>query len=250
MAMGIVDDESVALGRDQGPGPVEPILSDADGGPDPEAAQAVLGRVGILDSLEDVLVGDHPLEVAGVVDDEEFLDLVLVKDLLGVGQRRPNRNRNQVLGHNFLDGQVEPALEPDVPVGQNADELVSLVRDREPRDALLAHDLQGLADLVLRPEGDGLDDHAALVALDLVDLLGLGLDGQVAVDDADPALLGDGDGHPRCRHRVHGRAEDGDVGRDLDESGKVLQAEQRAEAGGAVLERPELDGGGGELGIG
>ena len=54
----------------------------------------------------------------------------------------------------------------------------------------------------------GLDDHPALVALDLVDFLGLDVDGQVAVDDPDSSLLGESDGHPGFGDRVHGRADE------------------------------------------
>ncbi len=215
VAVGVVDDDDVALGGDQGPGPVEEVRADADRGADPEAAQAVLGRVGVLDALQDVLVGDEALEVVVLVDDEELLDLVLVEDLLGVLERRPDGDGDELAGHDLLDRQVQAALEADVAVGQDADELVRLVRDGQARDAVLLHDLEGPGDLVLGPERDGLDDHAALVALDLVDLLGLALDRQVAVDDADAALLGQGDGHARHGHGVHGRADDGDVERDV-----------------------------------
>jgi hypothetical protein len=53
-------------------------------------------------------------------------------------------------------------------------------------------------------DGDGVDDHAGLGALDLVDLAGLLLDGEVAVDDAEAALLGHGDGQARLGDGVHG----------------------------------------------
>jgi hypothetical protein len=185
--------------------------------PTPTAAptQAVLGGRGVLDLLEDVLVGDQALEVVVLVDDEELLDLVVVEDLLRVLERRPDRDGDELLGHDLLDGQVQAALEADVAVGQDADELVGLVRDGQTGDVVLPHDLEGPGDLVLGPEGDGLDDHAALVALDLVDLLGLDLDREVAVDDADAALLGHGDGHARRGHGVHGRADEGDVEGDV-----------------------------------
>ena len=39
--------------------------------------------------------------------------------------------------------------------------------------------------------------------------------GHVAVDDAQAALLGQGDGHPGRRHGVHGRADDRDVEGDV-----------------------------------
>jgi hypothetical protein len=215
VAVGVVDDEDVALGRDEGPGPVEEVGADADGGADPQPAHTVLGRVGVLDPLEDVLVGDQPLEVVAVVDDEELFDLVIVEDFLRFVERGPDGDGDKLAGHDLLDRQVEAALEADVPVGQDADELVRLVRDGQARDAVFLHDLEGPGDLVLGPEGDGLDDHAALVALDLIHFLGLAFDREVAVDDADAALLGQGDGHPGHGHRVHGRADDGDVEGDV-----------------------------------
>ncbi len=68
-------------------------------------------------------------------------------------------------------------------------------------------------------DGDGVDDHAALGALDLVDLAGLLLDGEVAVDDAHAALLGHGDGEARLGDGIHGGGEQrgvqGDVAGEL-----------------------------------
>ena len=50
---------------------------------------------------------------------------------------------------------------------------------------------------------DGVRDHARLAALDLVDVRGLVVDREVAVDDADAALAGHGDGHARLGDGVH-----------------------------------------------
>ena len=74
-------------------------------------------------------------------------------------------------------------------------------------------------DGLLGRDGDGVDDHAGLGALDLVDLAGLLLDGEVAVDDAHAALLGHGDGQARLGDGVHGgghqRGVEGDVAGEL-----------------------------------
>ena len=150
-----------------------------------------------------------------LVDDEQLLDLMVVEDLLRVLERGPDRDGDELAGHDLFDSQAQALLEADVPVGQDADQLVGFVGDGQARDVVFLHDLEGLGDLVLRAEGDGLDDHAALVAFDLVDLLGLLRDLQVAVDDPDAALLGQGDGHPGHGHGVHGRADEGDVERDV-----------------------------------
>ena len=64
-------------------------------------------------------------------------------------------------------------------------------------------------------DGDGVDDHAGFGALDLVDLAGLLLDGEVAMDDAHAALLRHGDGEARLGDGVHGGGHQRSVQRDV-----------------------------------
>jgi hypothetical protein len=64
-------------------------------------------------------------------------------------------------------------------------------------------------------DGHRIDDHAAFVALHLAHLIGLFLGRQVAVQDAEAAGLGHGDGQPAFGHRVHGGGHDRDVQTDL-----------------------------------
>ena len=172
-----------------------------------------LAAFGILDPLEDVLVGDQPLEVELLVDDQDLLDLVLVEELLGLLERRPDGDGDELLGHDLFDGQVRPGLEADVPVGQDADQLVGSSVIGRPEIRYFCMTSLGLVDLVRGPHADGVVDHAALVALDLVHLLGLGFDRHVAVDDARCRPAGPGRWPSRLGDGVHGRADDGDVRR-------------------------------------
>ena len=119
-----------------------------------------------------------------------------------------------LLGHDLGDLEVEPGLEPQIAVGQDADELVPLGHGHAG-DAVLLHDIQGVGDLGVGRDGDGIDDHAALGFLDLVHFLGLHVDGQRLVDEPEPALLGQGDGQLCLGHRVHGRAHERDIEDDL-----------------------------------
>ena len=57
----------------------------------------------------------------------------------------------------------------------------------------------------------GIEDDAVGAAFDLLDLLGLPFDRHVLVDDAEPPLLGQGDGHFALGDGVHRRAEQRDV---------------------------------------
>ncbi len=63
--------------------------------------------------------------------------------------------------------------------------------------------------------GHRVHHHARLELLDLRDLGGLRLGIEIAVDDTDAAGLRHGDGEPRLRHGVHGRADEGDIDPDI-----------------------------------
>ena len=73
--------------------------------------------------------------------------------------------------------------------------------DRNAGNAVLAHQRQRVGERFVRQDGDRIDHHAAFIALDLADLLGLRLRLHIAVDDADAAGLGERDGEPRLGHR-------------------------------------------------
>src|SRR5947208_2230639 len=93
---------------------------------------------------------------------------------------------------------------------EDADQF-SIFCDGHAGNFVLAHDFERVGDLCIRRHGDGIDDHAALRALYLVDLVRLLLNAQIAMDDSDPALLSNGDGHMGFSHRIHGGADDRNV---------------------------------------
>ena len=191
-------------------------LETPDGRADAKSAQPVLGRVGVLDRLLDVLDGDQSLEIARAVHDEELLDAVLVKKLLGLLERRADRGRHEmVLCHPGGDRAIRVRFEPQVAVRQDADELSFAVDHRDPRDLVAGHDFEGFRDLLLRPASDRVDDHAGLGPFDAVDLLGLSGDRQILVDHAQPALLGHRDGEARLRDGIHRGGNDRNVQRDV-----------------------------------
>ena len=62
-----------------------------------------------------------------------------------------------------------------------------------------------------RRQGHRVEDHAVRAALDLVDLADLSLDGEVAVDDPQASLAGEGHGELPLGHRVHRRRDERDA---------------------------------------
>ena len=87
----------------------------------------------------------------------------------------------------------------------------SRVGDRDAGDLVVRHERERVADEGVGRKRDGLDDHARLRALHLVDLGRLVVDREVAVDDADAALARERDREARLGDGVHRRGDDRDA---------------------------------------
>ena len=172
---------------------------------------ASLHESGKIELLLDVLVRDEPFEAALAIDDGELLDAVLVQNLLRPLEGDPLRGGDEILrGHHLVHLHVVALEEAQVAARENADEN-AVLRDGKPRDPEFLHHLSRLAHELIGRQGDGVRDHAALAPLHAVDVLGLLHDGEILVDDAHPALAGEGDREARFGHRVHRRGDDRDV---------------------------------------
>ena len=213
VAVGGIDADDIDIRCDQGFDPL--VLVHADGGSDPQPAAAVPGGLRVLLDAVDIPHRDQAGQFALAVDQQQLLDLVVPEDALGLFETGAGRAGDQVgLGHDGADLDIEILEELQIAPGEDADELLAL-DDRDARDVLLAHQFLGPADGLLGREGDRVEDDAVLGPLDLGDLPPLGLDGEVLVDDADAAFLGQGDGQGGLGDRIHGRRDDRDVDRDV-----------------------------------
>ena len=202
-------------------------LEKISGGPDrrtgQQAALVVLGGIGIVALFLDVLDGDQAFETPFFIDDRQLLDAVLVQNAFGILERGADADRDEaVLGHHIRDRLVEVALEAQIPVREDADQL-AVFRYGHAGDAVALHEVERFPNLVPRRDRDRVDDHAALRAFHAVDLLGLPLDRHVAVNEAKAALTGKPDGEVGFGDGVHRRADDGDV-----------QGDAACERGGSV----------------
>ena len=92
---------------------------------------------------------------------------------------------------------------------------LSLVDDRQAGDAVRPQMLVELLERGVGADGDRVGDHAGLGPLDEVDLVGLVLDREVAVQHAEAALAGHRDRHPRLGDGVHRRGDQRHRERDL-----------------------------------
>ena len=213
--MGAVDGDYVNFGCRQFLGSLQEISSGADGRAYAQASLRIFGGVGILQFLLNVFYGDESLEVVFVVDDEEFFDAMFVENFLGIFESGADGHSDEIfLSHHAVDRNIEAGLEAQVAIGENADEA-ALQSNGHAGNLVLAHDLQRVANLIGGRHGDRIDDHSAFRALHFVDLVGLLVDSEVAMDNAEPTLLRKRNRHVRFRDRIHGGADNGDVETDV-----------------------------------
>src|SRR2546427_508496 len=218
VAVGRVHHQCIDAGLDQQLHALLGALAHAHGGGHAQAACAVTRCVGEGGLLGDVLDGDKALEFKGVVHDQDALELVLVEQGLGFHGRGAVLlvDGDQALArrHDLADLDVVAGLEAQVAAGDDAHHLAAVAHGKAG-DAEVLGQLQHLQHGVLGGDDHGVVHHAGFVALDLGHFGSLLLCRHVLVNDADTALLRNGNGQTRFGHGVHGGGHKGDVQGDV-----------------------------------
>ena len=114
--------------------------------PHAQSATLVLAGVGEVGELVDVLDGDKAPQFVLIVHQQQFLDLVLGQDALGLFERGVlARGDEVVFGHDFGEPLIVIREEAQVAARQDPFQ-VAVHRDRHTADLLLLHQLAGGAD--------------------------------------------------------------------------------------------------------
>ena len=170
----------------------------------PSASLVACGYCSVLTKSLTVI---SPRQPAGAVDQRQLLDLVLGEQRGGVGAGDAHRRGDQRhRGHQLAHGARRELLgrhEEQVAVGDDAEQRAVGGDDRQPGDAVLPAQRVELGQGRVRADRDRVGHHARLGPLDQVDLVGLLLDREVAVQHADAALAGHRDRHPGLGDGVH-----------------------------------------------
>ena len=82
MSMGSIDDDGIHIFADQCLNPFQGIHCNAHGGSYAEPAPAVLACIGPCFDLDDILIGNQSDQFIILVNNRQFLDLILLEDLL------------------------------------------------------------------------------------------------------------------------------------------------------------------------
>ena len=104
------------------------IAAYADRGADQQTFRRILGGVGVVGLLLDILDRDQPAQVEAVVHHQHFLDPVPVQQLQHflVGGAFAHGDEPILLGHDVADRIVELGLETHVAAGDDADQLTAI----------------------------------------------------------------------------------------------------------------------------
>jgi hypothetical protein len=205
VAVGGVDHQHVDAGARQQFDTLFGAFTDTDRGADAQLAESIARRVRKARLFGDVFHRHQATQFERVVDDQHPLQLVAVHQRLAFFERSTFAHRDQALArrHDLAHRRIEPRLEPQVTVGDDADHRLAL-QHRETRHAVQLRQLHHLAHRGLARDRDRVAQQARFVTLDPRHFGGLLLRRQVLVDDADAAFLRDGDRQARFGHRVHG----------------------------------------------
>ena len=169
-----------------------------------ESTVGVLGRQGVLVGLDEVLDGEEASESTVGVNEGELLDLVRREDaqrFLGIDTHRSGDERHR--RHHLVHPTAHIVFEPHIAIGDDAEEHLALVDDRHAAHPITGAEGVDLRQRVVGAAGHRIAHHACLGALDHVDLRGLILNREIAMQDSHAALAGHGDGHACLGDRVH-----------------------------------------------
>ena len=205
--MRAVEHEHVRTRVNERAAAVEHVRRHADGRRAQQPSRRVLGGVGVLEHLFNVLYRDKPLEAVIPVDYGQLLNAVFLEDGLRLVKRRAFKPGDEVVfRHDLVYAAGHIGLKLHVAVGDDADEPSVRVDYGHAGNAELRHERIRVAEGVVRAEGERVGDNAVFRALDHVHLFRLRVDAHVLVYDADAALARNGDRHAVLRHSVHRRA--------------------------------------------
>ncbi len=215
-----IDDYGIHPGIDQRERPLVAFIADGRGGSHAQTAVGILAGVGMLRCFFHVLDRDQADATAFVIDDDELFEPMLVKEPARLVLRDALADGDHILGHQFGDGLQRIIGETDVAICEDAAKprrlaLRPALDHRNAGNPVLAHQRLRVGERLVRKNDDRIDHHSAFVTLHLADFLGLFFRIEIAMDDSDPARLGEGDREPRFRHRVHGCGDDRQVEADL-----------------------------------
>src|SRR5262249_52968076 len=104
-----------------------------------------------------------------VIDDQQLLDPVTLKNGLGFGESRADWNGDQIVSSHYLaDRQVEARLETQIAICKNAYKMSVFFHDRDAGNSIAFHHFDGIGNRVIGSHRHRVDDHSGFASFYLV----------------------------------------------------------------------------------
>ena len=213
---GGVDAQHVRAGLQQG-GYAGFVVAGVDARADDVALVRVEQLVGVLLVALVVLAEDEVAQAAAIVDDGQGIELVLPDDVVGLLEGGALLGPDQLFKGGHEAGDLGVGLHAGhtvVTAGDNAHQLAlggAVLGDGDGGVAGALLELQHVPQSGLGAQVGVAADKAGLVALGPADHGGLVLDGLGAVNEADAAFFGEGNGQTVAGNGLHDGGHHGDV---------------------------------------
>ena len=200
-----IDDDDIDAGLDQRRNPFIGFAGRADRRADPQRTLLILARQRIIRRLLEILGGDEAAQFEILIDDEHFLDAMLVQQRQHFGLAGIFTHGHELVfrRHDGGDGCIELRLETQIAIRDDADRF-ALVDDGHAGNVIGLRQLQDFANCLVRGNGNRVAHDAAFVFLDHRDLFCLVGDTHVLMDNAHAAFLGHRDRQAGFGDGIHG----------------------------------------------
>ena len=193
------------------------VASDTDTCCYTQTATVVLACQWLVLGLGDILIGNQANQSAFHIDHGEFLDLVLLKDVLSLSESSTDSGRNKVLsGHHLGNLTIQVLLEAQVTIGNNTNEAtIGSNYYGNATNMIFRHQGKDIAHGSVRRSTNGSVYHTVFGTLHLADLMRLSLNAHVLMDNANTAFTSHGNSHLGLGHCIHSSRDNRNIKRNI-----------------------------------
>ena len=154
------------------------LVADGRGSGDPEPSLGVLASGRMQGRLFHILDGHEADAAEIIVDDNQLFEPMLMQEAARLVLAHAFPHGDEIFGHQFADRLQRIVGEADIAIGQYAAKprrfaARSALNHGNARNPMPAHQRESIGQRFIGKNRDRIDDHAAFVALDLANLLGL-----------------------------------------------------------------------------
>ena len=143
--MSRIDDDSVSTSIDKSLHTIERINSHTNTCSYTQTSFLILTSHGFVLGFRNILIRNQAYQTVVLINDRQFLDLILLKNLCSCHQVGLLVGRHKIiLRHNLLNGTIQTTLKAQVTVSNDAHEVLLIIHHGDTANMILRHDVERL----------------------------------------------------------------------------------------------------------